>query len=346
MTGRKNILPGKIEKLLAVLVKLYKKENKNDLAEIIVNSQLDVVEEVDYDNWNGGTWGHEVIFEIPEELYLKFFDMRAKYEQKITEDINKINTIDDEYVYTTKIAILETDHGNWRKDSGLLLDNKILSEENYHEILWQKNMYRMFLSHKVTYKKETAELKKKLNFWGIDCFVAHEDIEPTSEWQKEIEKALFSMDCLVALMTKDFPESNWTDQEVGVAFGRQVPIICPRLGKDPYGFIGKFQGLSAGWDTLDIELVKLLLKKEPKYVDCYIEALKKCDSFDNGNKYAKVLPVIEKLTNSQAMKLKSIYEENGELQGAFGFNGTKSRYYGAGLSYHLKRITGRDFDIC
>ncbi|EOG7766869.1 toll/interleukin-1 receptor domain-containing protein, partial [Vibrio parahaemolyticus] len=42
-----------------------------------------------------------------------------------------------------------------------------------------------------------------------------------------------------------FKESNWCDQEVGVAVGRDVLIIPVRKGLDPYGFIGKYQGIQA-----------------------------------------------------------------------------------------------------
>ena len=83
-----------------------------------------------------------------------------------------------------------------------------------------------------------------MQLFGISCFVAHSDIEPTRTWQKEIEKALFSMDVLIALMTEDFSDSNWTDQEIGVAIGRNVLILPIRMGADPYGFIGKYQAIS------------------------------------------------------------------------------------------------------
>ena len=63
----------------------------------------------------------------------------------------------------------------------------------------------------------------------MSCFVAHVDIHPTKEWQDEIESALSSMDGFVALLTDKFHESDWTDQEVGFALARGVPIIAVRL---------------------------------------------------------------------------------------------------------------------
>ncbi|MBL4663271.1 MAG: toll/interleukin-1 receptor domain-containing protein [Flavobacteriaceae bacterium] len=90
-----------------------------------------------------------------------------------------------------------------------------------------------------------SQLKNELEKYGISSFVAHEDIEPTKEWQVEIEKGLFSMDALCAILMPGFNDSKWTDQEIGFALGRELLIIPVRKDLDPYGFIGKYQGIQA-----------------------------------------------------------------------------------------------------
>lgn len=127
---------------------------------------------------------------------------------------------------------LEIDHG-FASSSG-----RDLSDSPF----WLAGYFRLFLSHVSSFKKTTAALQKALRSYGISAFVAHEDIEPTREWQDEIEKALLSMDALAAILTPDFHESKWTDQEIGVAIGRELLVIPIRHGLDPYGFIGKYQG--------------------------------------------------------------------------------------------------------
>jgi len=133
-----------------------------------------------------------------------------------------------------------------------------ISEDVIKRIWGDDATFRLFLSHKAEVKSKVASLQEELGMFGISSFVAHKDIEPTLEWQNEIENALSSMDGFVALMTDKFHESNWTDQEVGFAFARGVPIVAVRLGRDPYGFIGKFQGLTANWGDSATELTKLL----------------------------------------------------------------------------------------
>lgn len=200
----------------------------------------------------------------------------------------------------------------------------------------------MFLSHKSEVKKETANIKDGLRLFGISCFVAHEDIHPTKVWQDEIENALASMDGFVALMTESFHDSDWTDQEVGYAVARGVPIIAVRLGKDPYGFIGKFQALSCTWLAAVEDIVKVLIKND-LMLNAYTHALRNCPNWDSGNVLAKVLPSIEKLTPLQIDALVAVYNETSELRGSFGFNGTKSHMYGPGLVSYLNRLGNRNF---
>jgi len=107
---------------------------------------------------------------------------------------------------------------------------------------WIPGYFRLFISHLSSFKQKTAALRDTLRAYGISAFVAHEDIEPTREWQDEIEKALLSMDALAAILMPGFHESKWTDQEIGVALGRELLVIPVRRGLDPYGFIGKYQG--------------------------------------------------------------------------------------------------------
>jgi hypothetical protein len=109
---------------------------------------------------------------------------------------------------------------------------------------WRKGLLRLFISHLATYKVFASELQTELLQYGISAFVAHSDIEPTSEWQTQIETALATCEALVALLHEKFHESKWTDQEIGFAMGRGAPSFTVRLGETPYGFIGRFQAFN------------------------------------------------------------------------------------------------------
>lgn len=114
---------------------------------------------------------------------------------------------------------------------------------------WRKSQFRLFVTHLAAHREIAHELKEALSSYGICCFVAHDDIEPTQEWQSEIETALSTCDALVTLLHPNFHSSNWTDQEIGFAMGRGIPVFSISFGQDPYGFIGRFQAFNGNAKT-------------------------------------------------------------------------------------------------
>jgi hypothetical protein len=125
--------------------------------------------------------------------------------------------------------------------------------------------FRLFVSHIAKDKDKATRLKQCLLKYGIDAFVAHEDIVPLLEWQVEIEKALHAMDAFLAIHTPGFSASIWTQQEIGFAVGKGVTIISFQMGEDPTGFISKQQALGRrGRTAEDIAAeIDAILSKAP-----------------------------------------------------------------------------------
>lgn len=103
--------------------------------------------------------------------------------------------------------------------------------------------FRLFIGHISNDKDKATRLRECLALYAISGFVAHQDIHPTTIWQEEIERALHSMDGFLAIHTKGFSASVWTQQEIGFAVARGVKIISFKMGEDPTGFISKQQAL-------------------------------------------------------------------------------------------------------
>ena len=114
---------------------------------------------------------------------------------------------------------------------------------------WHEGYFRLFVSHLAKHRRVAAEVQDRLLALGISSFVAHNDIEPTREWQDEIESALATCDGMLVLLHPGFHQSQWTDQEIGYAMARHVLIVAARFGTDPYGFIGRFQGMNGSGKT-------------------------------------------------------------------------------------------------
>jgi hypothetical protein len=332
-----------IEHYLGLLSKLYVKAGERLKLAIIANARVTVREGWNYDNWNGGTYGHALYLALPTEMFVECVSTKDELQSALVRDINGVHNVPNESIDAVFLEAQRVDSVDWRAESGAVIGAKRPVPTSTADRIWAPKGYRVFLSHKTEVKRETADVKAKLQMFGVSSFVAHEDIHPTKAWQDEIESALMSMDAFVALLTDGFHDSLWTDQEVGFAVGRGVPIIAIRLGRDPYGFIGKFQALSCGWDAAPLAIVKLLMT-DLKMVEAYVTAVQGCKSFDSGNTLAQVLPAVQSLTAEQASRLVDAYNTNIELRGSFGFNGTKPRLYGDGLQAHLLRTTGRRYE--
>ncbi len=334
-------LPGRISALIPALARLYEAQEKRELQEILVNAQTRVHEEWSYDNWDGGTYGHALYLQIPETLYLRLLSAKEELQTIIRSDLNSLHNFQNESIEEVFFEIEPTNDPDWRQKSGLLLTGKRTVDPNTADRIWGDG-YRVFLSHKTEVKVETKALKDALAKFRVSCFVAHEDIKPTKEWQNEIESALTTMDAFVALLTENFHESDWTDQEVGFALARNVPIISVRLERDPYGFLGKFQGLKCSWENAPNEVAKLLIRHNGMF-SSYIKALHTCGSYIEANELAKLLPEIAQLTEVQIDGLVKAHNDNGEIRESFGFKG--GRDYGKGLLHYLNLWSNRKFGI-
>lgn len=200
-----------------------------------------------------------------------------------------------------------------------------IEEPSYLEpSFWQEGKLKVFLSHLSKQKKYTTELQEALLNYGITAFVAHKDIKPTLEWQTQIETALATCDALVALLHVDFHESNWTDQEIGFAMGRGVPVFSVRFGQDPYGFIGKtqgFQGLNKEVDEIAEELFDAYRSNkqtQSKMSEVLLRMFIKSNSFANAKVRIGRLEELDTWGIDFADRIREAVESNSQIIGSWG----------------------------
>ncbi|MCJ7508210.1 MAG: toll/interleukin-1 receptor domain-containing protein [candidate division Zixibacteria bacterium] len=100
-------------------------------------------------------------------------------------------------------------------------------------------------------KKLAGEIKRGLEDYEFEVFLAHEDIEPTTEWADKILTELKNCDVFIPILTENFHKSVWTNQEIGVALAHKRFIIPLKASIDPDGFIKHIQALR--FDPKEIE---------------------------------------------------------------------------------------------
>lgn len=110
----------------------------------------------------------------------------------------------------------------------------------------------LFISYSTLDKKLAGTFKQRLSEAGFNVFLAHEDIKPTDEWLRKIERELKRCQVFIALLSEHFHKSEWADQEAGYALSRSrasrkkcliVPILVSPLSHAPHGFLKDFQAL-------------------------------------------------------------------------------------------------------
>jgi len=235
--------PKSVVEVVTTLAELFRHQRKPEIVELLESASA-TIEQTDYDNWNGGTYIWALRLDVPVSVFASVEPRLEAVEQEIA----------------SKLSYLARKYTNDRLDkvtiapmSATAAASSIRFVPSDLEVrrIWPNGLFRLFLSHVSKHQASVAELKNRLRFRGVDAFVAHTDVEPSLEWQKEIELALRSMHALAALVTPDFHASKWTDQEVGWALGRGVLVLPVRLPTDPYGFAGMVQGVAGDLGDLD-----------------------------------------------------------------------------------------------
>lgn len=300
--------------IVKTLSEIFSAQKNQDYVKIL-DASSPIIEEMEYDNWNGGTYYYALYLEVPVEVFAEIESKLTKHEQEIESKLQLVFRGTDNYILNRVIIrpqLIDKTLRDISKD-----ENKRTPD------IWKDNFIRIFVSHQHKDKAEAAKLKQFLYVFNISVFVAHEDIEPTIEWLSEIKIALNTMEACVVLLTPNFRDSKWTDQEVGFAVAKRVPIIHVRDGQDPYGFIGETQSLSLSIDkheTLGISIICILLRNlilKDKMRETLFVALENTPRFSIACKIMKLLEDLGNITEEETERIRKAYSNNSNVKKAF-----------------------------
>ena len=189
---------------------------------------------------------------------------------------------------------------------------------------WEADRFKLFITHLAAHKGEAADLQSALGAYGVSAFVAHRDIEPTKEWQDEIELALNTCDALVVLLHTGFHDSKWVDQEIGFAMGRALLIVSVRYGEDPYGFIGRYQGLqglgrSAPQVAADlVEIFASNKQTSARMAEALVAFFASSDTFSEAKSRVTLLDKIPVWNLGLLERLRASLQSNDQISHAYG----------------------------
>jgi len=115
---------------------------------------------------------------------------------------------------------------------------------------------KIFLSYSSLNYEIAKNIKTFLEDLGLEVFLAQASIEPTKEWEDEVYKNLRECTIFIPILTEEYKNSNWTDQEAGIAYNEKKTILPLYISKLPYGFLAKFQALRFDLSKLDSQKIE------------------------------------------------------------------------------------------
>lgn len=307
------VFPQTADAVVRTLTELFRHQRNREACDVLENAKARI---------EGGGYASGGRY-----LFTLFLDLPLKVFAPIEQDVSKL----EKTIASKLTTVLRNTGDTWLREVTICpileqppkgVDPRIAPVDVEH--LWQSGMFRLFLSHVSAHRVAVSKLKWELRNLGISSFVAHEDIEPTLEWQREIELALRSMHALVALLTPEFHESKWTDQETGFALGKGVLVIPVRLGLDPYGLIGKLQGLLGNLDspgTIASGVVDLLLKNratEGTMREALVVGLEKSPSFAASKAIAGKVENLKYFSSDQLTRMEAACTDNDQVAQSYG----------------------------
>ncbi len=205
-------------------------------------------------------------------------------------------------------------------------------EEEADALLDKKSKLKAFLSYSNLDKELAGQIKQALEDYGIEVFLAHEDIEPSDEWVETIKVELRACNIFLPILTDNFHKSNWTAQETGIAFTHNKLIIPLKVTKDPYGFISKFQALPIDTTTIKPSCHKLVktfvskLEVGDLIIDALIRRFGGSGSFRNAAQNTELLTPYENYALSQVIDIIRYTIANSQINQSSGARKNLSKF--------------------
>jgi hypothetical protein len=199
---------------------------------------------------------------------------------------------------------------------------------------------RTFISYASNFKRTAGRIKKYLDQYGFNCFLAHEDIPPQTVWPATILRELERCDLFLPLLTSGFIESFFCQQETGFAYCRDVEILPVMVTKAPMGMIADMQAVRFNrkkFESSCWKIVKHVAKRDSlsgPVLDALIKEFGESTGYDDACERAdKILNEFD-FTQRQVKTIRRYIKKKGQIHetkkardSIFKFMDRYSRYF-------------------
>jgi hypothetical protein len=306
--------------LVATAAKIARQQDLALDADVLESSSASLIQTGSNEDFGQTYEYYTLMLEVPIPMYVAVDEVRSRLEKRIHNRIDQLVRT-ERTNRITEVVISPVLAERSRPPSPTPQEG---AQEEEPPSFWQPGCFRLFISHTSANKVKAHALKQALAEYHVAAFVAHDDIVPTREWEAEIERALRTTDALAAIMTPDFVESRWCDQEVGFAIGRGKLVIPLCSDTIPHGFLSKYQSFKAKGllaAAVAEQLFNVLLAHtltSQRMTDALVDRMANSGSFEISRRTMPLLEKIARLNDSQVTKLVQSTDTNRQVREAVG----------------------------
>lgn len=175
-----------------------------------------------------------------------------------------------------------------------------------------------FISYSHEDRRYAGQAKKVLGRFGIDAFLAHEDIHVSHDWRDRIIQELKRCELFLPLLSKNFLISKWAPQEVGFIVSRPEVKVIPVALDDTiaFGFISNIQSRRIDEEEVTADfLLPALIHSFPRTIFPHlIDLVRTAGTFRTGEaRLERLAPYFAELTPSEAKVLAEHCVKNSQI---------------------------------
>jgi len=211
-------MPEEKEAIIRTLAQVYAMEGRRLEVELLAKSEAELVE-MEYDNWNGGTYTYALKLQVSPVLYTRIGVKLDAIEKDILKRVDPLlRGYANEHLGQVIITMQLEHDANWRENAA-----KWLAESAEDQAARDTSMaYDAFISHATEDKQELVRpLAKELAGRGFRIWYDEFTLKVGDSLRQSIDKGLASSRFGVVVLSSAFFRKNWPQYELDGLVARQ-----------------------------------------------------------------------------------------------------------------------------
>ena len=213
-------IPQEIEGILRTLAQIYAMQGSRREVAILAKSKPEV-EETEYDNWNGGTYGYCLTLRLPAAHYAQIEGDRERIEQDLLKRMEPLlRNYQNESINSVLLTLEIENDANWRKNAARWLEK---ADTGSLRLGGRSASFDVFISHASEDKESLVRpLAVALAHHGFKVWYDEFELKIGDSLSKSIDHGLSNSSYGIVVLSRAFFSKNWPQYELEGLTARQM----------------------------------------------------------------------------------------------------------------------------